>query len=115
MGIVVRVEDGYDIGIGLQGEKVVEVVGFRFRARDFQDAEVTFPKSEILQRSFQRLDGMWRIIDEIDSDSMPRVLDFVQRIVNPIHDDVLLIGKIGNLHSDQFPVTTLVGRIAYNQ
>lgn len=64
---MVTVENGGNVSTGVQGKEKIQIVGFRFRADNFDDSEHGIGRFHFEQLRLERFDWFGSVVDKADT------------------------------------------------
>lgn len=67
VGEMVTVENGGNVSTGVQGKEKIQIVGFRFRADNFDDSEHGIGRFHFEQLRLERFDWFGSVVDKADT------------------------------------------------
>jgi hypothetical protein len=91
MRVVIAVKDGDYVSLDIERQEVVDVVYLGFRVWHLHHAKVRIESYKVMQLFLQLWHRLWRVVDNVDTESICRIDNPLNSVESLIYDNGLLI------------------------
>jgi len=94
--VVITIKNGRNVGPGVEGTVVVDIVGLRLGIGHLDYSQALDFERQVVHLALQRFDGHGSVVENVDAEFLSGVHNLVEQVVDSIHDDVLFVRQIGD-------------------